>query len=100
MNMNAYTNMVDRLTEIDADMAHLKAERDLIANVLKTDAAGGFAEFEGTETVVTVSTTIRDTIDWKAIAAKLEPSRQLIVGNTTSKPVTTLKVVGKRKLAA
>jgi hypothetical protein len=91
---------VDRLAAIDAQMAQLKRERDTIADAIKADADGGFAEYEGSQHVVTVSTTLRDTVDWKAVAAKLEPSRQLVTAHTSTKPVTTLKVVGKRKLAA
>lgn len=93
-------SFVDQLTSLDAQMADLKRQRDSIAEAFKLEAGGGFAEFEGTETVVTVSTTLRDTIDWKAVAAKLDPSRQLVTAHTSTKPVTTLKVVGKRKLAA
>jgi Tfp pilus assembly protein PilX len=93
-------NMVDRLAALDAAMADLKAEREAIAAAIKADADGGFAEYEGTEHCVTVSTTLRDTVNWKAVAAKLNPSRQLVQAYTDAKPVTTLRVLGKAKLAA
>ena len=96
--MNAY-EMVNRIAALDATLASLKTEREALANILKSEA-GGFAEFEGATHCVTISTTLRDTIDWKAVAAKLEPSRQLVTAHTSTKPVTTLKVVGKAKLAA
>jgi hypothetical protein len=97
--MNAY-EMVNRIAALDATLASLKTEREALANILKSEAGGGFAEFEGATHCVTISTTLRDTIDWKAVAAKLEPSRQLVTAHTSTKPVTTLKVVGKAKLAA
>lgn len=93
-------DMVDQLAALDAALADLKAQREALADAMKAEAAGGFASFEGSAHVVTVSTTLRDTVDWKAVAAKLEPSRQLVTAHTATKPVTTLKVVGKAKLAA
>lgn len=95
--MNAMM-MVDRLAALDAQLAALKVERDAIAEAFKIKAGGESAEFQGTEHLVTVFTVERDTVDWKAIAAKLEPSRQLVTAHTSTRPVTTLKVVGKAKL--
>jgi hypothetical protein len=91
---------VDVIAALDAEIARLKAQRDALADSLKVEADGGFAEFEGLQHVATVSTTIRSTVDWKAVAAKLNPSRQLVVAHTRETPVTTLKLVGKAKLAA
>lgn len=89
---------VDQLASLDAKLAKLKAERDAIAEAFKLEAGTESAEFQGTEHVVTVYTSMRDTVDWKAVAAKLEPSRQLVTAHTSTRPVTTLKVVGKAKL--
>ena len=93
-------DMVDQLAALDAALADLKSQREALADAMKSEAAGRPASFEGSVHIVTVSTAIRDCVDWKAIAAKLEPSRQLVVAHTSAKPVTTLKVVGKAKLAA
>ena len=35
-------------------------------------------------------------LDWKAIALRLAPSRQLIAGNTTYKPRTTVRLVARK----
>jgi hypothetical protein len=94
------SNMIDRLADLDAQLADLKGEREAIAAAIKADAQGAFAEYEGTEHCVTVFSTIRTVIDWKAVAAKLEPSRQLVVAHSKDSNVCTLKVVGKAKLAA
>jgi hypothetical protein len=93
-------DMVDQLAALDTALAELKTQRESLADAMKLDAGGRSASFEGSVHVVTVSTALRECVDWKAIAAKLEPSRQLIVAHTSTKSVTTLKVVGKAKLAA
>lgn len=94
------SNMIDRLADLDAQLADLKAEREAIAAAIKADAGGAFCEYEGSEHCVTVSSTIRTVVDWKAVAAKLNPSRQLVVAHSKDSNVTTLRVVGKAKLAA
>jgi hypothetical protein len=52
-------------------------------------------EYEGTMYRVTVSTYDATVTDWKSIAEKLEPSRQLIAGNQSTQTRTKICVVAK-----
>jgi hypothetical protein len=91
---------VDLLAHLDARLADIKAQREALATELKALAGGGTVHFEGAEHVVTISHTTRKVTDWKTVAAKLEPSWQLVSAHTSHSPVCTLKVTGKAKLVA
>jgi hypothetical protein len=43
---------------------------------------------------------IRTMIDWKAVAAKLKPSHQLVTAHTTEKEVVSIRVSARRGVAA
>lgn len=73
---------VDRLAVIKATMAALSAEEKELKTVL---ADSGHAVIEGSLHRAAVSICAgRDCIDWAAIAARFEPSRQLIKAHTTT----------------
>jgi hypothetical protein len=55
----------------------------------------GEGAHEGLLFRASVSIADRDTVDWKAIAAKFSPSRQLVTAHTTTKSVTTVRVASR-----
>jgi hypothetical protein len=85
--------VVDQLGEVKAKIAHLKALEDALKNQL---VESGAAEQDGTVFRATVSFSNRETIDWKAVAEKLEPSRQLIAAHTAYTPATTVRVTSRK----
>lgn len=90
--MNATTaTTADRIGELDAIIKPLTAERDRLAAQLKAQGAG---RYTGVLWNCTVVESERTTTDWKAVAEKLGPSRQLVTAHTTSTPVITLRVTG------
>jgi hypothetical protein len=88
------TNMhpADMLLDLKARIADLKALAEIEHARL---VAMGVGAHEGDVARASVSIATRETIDWKAIAAKLSPSRQLITAHTTGKEVTTVRVVAR-----
>lgn len=85
--------LADQLGETKAKIAALKAiEDDLKAQLLAT----GETEADGTMFRATVSFSNRETVDWKAVVEKLEPSRQLITAHTSYAPCTTVRVSARK----
>jgi hypothetical protein len=82
----------DALGALKAEIANLeiraKAEHARLV-------AMGAGAHEGEIFRATVSVAERESIDWKAISAKLEPSRQLVTAHTSAKEVTTVRVVAR-----
>lgn len=82
--------------------AILKAQADEIAEEMTTIkgqlVAAGVSPIEGGTHRATVSLTAgRVTIDWKAIAERFEPSRQLITAHTTKgADFYTLRVTARK----
>jgi hypothetical protein len=83
--------LADRIGELDAMMKPLNDERAALAAQLKELGAGKYA---GQLWSCTVSESTRTSVDWKTIAERLNPSRQLVVAHTSQSPVVTLKVTG------
>lgn len=85
--------LADELGEIRAQLADLKnreAEiRDIFINA-KVDT------LEDEIFRAKVVHSMRTSIDWKAVAAKLEPSRQLVTAHTTEKEVVSIRVNARR----
>ena len=79
---------VDHLGEIKAQIAELEAREKAVRDEI---ASWGKGAYEGDLFRATVSIAERELVDWKAVAMKLEPSRQLITAHTTTKSVTTVK---------
>jgi hypothetical protein len=83
-------NPIDALGAIKAQIADLEArEKELREAVL----ALGEGSHEGRMFKVTVVTVERETLDMKAVRAKLSP--QFIVAHTRVTPVTTVKVAAR-----
>jgi uncharacterized protein with ACT and thioredoxin-like domain len=82
----------DALLALKAQIADLESLAKIEHARLVAMGAGAH---EGEIARASVSIAERETIDWKAIAAKLEPSRQLIFAHTSAKEVTTVRVVAR-----
>ncbi|MBK8168247.1 MAG: hypothetical protein IPK64_20050 [bacterium] len=85
------TAIADRIGELDAIIKPLAKEREALAAGLKARGAGRYAGDLWSCTVVEAE---RTTTDWRAVAERLGPSRQLITAHTTTTPVVTLRVTG------
>jgi hypothetical protein len=89
------SEITDELGMVLAEKAALaKREADLKARLI--DAGTG--AYEGDFYRATVSITEGTTVNWKKIAEKLEPSRQLVQAH--SKPTTSTRVAVKSMLAS
>jgi len=95
--MNAIQRLVDELGDLKADKARLEDRETAIKSIL---IKKGVTPVEGDYFRCTVSESKRTYIDWKTIAAKLDPSRQLVNAHTTRKPVTTVRCVARKGGAA
>lgn len=99
-NVTALSNIsperaADELGILRAKIASLREEQKNIEAYLK---ACGIDEVNGLEYRVTISYAVqRTTIDWKAIAAKLQPSRQLITAHTRMSEHDRVNVSALRK---
>jgi hypothetical protein len=73
---------VDRLGQLAADAAAIKLEADRLRTELEN---AGLSEIHGANYRANFAQVKGSTrIDWKAIAAKLKPSRQLITAHTST----------------
>lgn len=91
--MKRIANKVDKLAALRAQIDDLKkAEAKLVADM----KAQGLGQYEGAEHYATVyEQQGADAIDWKAIAAKLKPSHQLVAAHTKpGKTAVVLKLFG------
>ena len=86
---------VDRLAAIKAQISQLKTEEDQIKQVL---VDSGCAAIDGTTHRAAISHCAgRESIDWKTIAEKFNPSRQLITAHTsTGDPFSTVRVSARK----
>ncbi|MGA0846967.1 MAG: hypothetical protein ACO3RV_10520, partial [Luteolibacter sp.] len=86
---------VDRLALIKAEIARLKAEEDALKDVL---IECGQDVIEGTAHRCAISHCAgRELIDWKTIAGKFNPSRQLIAAHTsTGEPYATVRLSARK----
>jgi len=86
---------VDRLALIKAQIANLKREEDQLKDLL---IDSGPESVEGQLHRAALSYCAgRELIDWKTIAAKLVPSRQLIAAHTsTGEPFYTVRVSARK----
>lgn len=89
--------IADRLGQIKAQIATLKAEEAALSSELKDFGAG---QYEGLFFRAVVSEQAETTkVDWEAVAAKLNPSRQLIQAHTKTVAGATTLTVYARKTA-
>lgn len=89
--------LADELGNIRATMADLKDREGQIRN---TFIAAGIKAFEDEQFRAVVVESLRTLIDWKAVAAKLKPTRQLVTAHTTEKEVISIRVSARRGAAA
>lgn len=87
------TGLADELGIIRAQMADLKGREKDIREVL-IDAGVHTLEDEQFRAVVVES--MRTTVDWKNVAAKLKPSRQLVTAHTSEREVISIRVNARR----
>jgi hypothetical protein len=96
----AFTSqVVDDLGGINAQIADLQAKAKVLKVELERRIEAGTAA-EGDLYRASHSVANRESVDWKAIAAKLNPSRQLITAHTSTKEVHTIRVAGRVANAA
>lgn len=80
-NLDVLGGIVDKLGQVKAQLADLKKEEDRLKQEL---IDSGLASIDGTFYRAAISECDGKTsIDWKAIAEKFSPSRQLIKSKTT-----------------
>ena len=94
LNDNVIAFGADRLGQLRAEIAALQSEAKVIEASFKSEGPG---VFEGHTFVATVVEAERTTVDWKAVAAKLEPSHQLVTAHTKVQTVTSLRVTAFSK---
>lgn len=90
--MSSNLHPADALGALKAQIADLEAQAKIEHARLVALGAGAY---EGEIFRATVSIAERESIDWKTIAARLEPSRQLIAAHSSAKEVTTVRVVAR-----
>ncbi len=89
--------LADELGAIRAQQADLKdREREIRTTLIES----GIEVFEDNFFRALVVESLRTTIDWKSVAAKLEPSRQLVTSHTSEKEVISIRVSARRGVAA
>ena len=87
--------LVDRLAAVKAAAADLAAEEKALKAEL---IAAGLPVIEGSAHRAAVSLCAgRESVDWKAVAAKFNPSRQLITAHTvTGAPYHVIRVSARK----
>ena len=88
--------LADELGFIRAQMADLKDREREIRNTM---IEAGVEALEDTNFRALVVTSLRTLIDWKTIAAKLKPTRQLVTAHTSEKEVVSIRVNARRGVA-
>ena len=87
-------NVVDQLGGIQAQIAELrKIEKELKGHIFDQGSC------EGDLFKATVIEAERRTVDWKAVAQKLNPSHQLVRAHSKTTTVCTVKVTARSTAA-
>lgn len=89
---------IDTLADIRAQIADLQIRADTYKAAL---IAAGVTEADGTAHHVTISESYPVKTDWKTIAAKLQPSAQLVRAHTTQaeEPTFTVRITARKVTA-
>lgn len=87
-------NIVDRLADVSARIAALQTEAAALKGVL---IASGAASVDGSLHRATISLVDgRKVTDWRAVAAVLQPSRQLVAAHTAvGEPYYSVRLFGR-----
>lgn len=96
-NVIEVAGLADELGAIRAQQADLKDREREIRNTL---IEAGITTLEDDIFRALVVESLRTTIDWKAVAAKLKPTRQLVTAHTSEKEVISIRVSARRGVAA
>lgn len=85
------SGMVDQLGALDSQIKALTKQADTLKAAIKSQ---GPDRYNGSEfSALVFESEGRTTTDWRAIAEKFEPSRQLITAHTTTgEPVRSIKL--------
>jgi hypothetical protein len=87
--------IVDRIAQLKAQISDLTQEENALKAAL---IESGLEAINGTEHRAAVSWTFRKTTDWRAIAEKFEPSRQLIAAHTaTGEPYAAVRLFARKQ---
>ena len=95
--MSKLSKAIDALGTVRAHISDLQTEAKALE---KTITAAGFGSSEGAFFRTTVSETETARVDWKAVAAVLEPSRQLVTAHTKVSHGVRLIITARLKAAA
>lgn len=88
---------IDQLGALRAQIADLQASAKALENEIK---AAGPGTYEGDFYRTTVAEVVSERTDWKAVAAKLDPSYQLVSAHTKEVHTVRLTVSARRRAAA
>ena len=88
---------IDTIGRLRAQIAELQLELKGHEAGLKSEGEGSY---EGDLFAGTVSTVETDRVNWKAVAEKLNPSRQLVAAHTKASVSVRLTVTARSKAAA
>ena len=80
--------LIDHAGALDAEIKSLTKQLESLKNTIKANGAGDHAGFTFTAKVIESE---RESIDYKAICEKLQPSRQLITAHTTHSVITSIR---------
>lgn len=80
--------LIDEAGALDNEIKRLTAQLETIKATIKAQGAGDYAGFDFS---AKVTETTRESVDWKTVAAKLEPSRQLVAAHTTRATIQSIK---------
>lgn len=96
VDVSTDAKMADELGSLRAEIKVLQDQAKKIETLMK---ASGKDVFEGDLYCVTVVHQDRKAIDWKSIAGKLNPSRQLVQAWTKVNEVVSVRVTAHKKEA-
>lgn len=80
--------LIDHAGALDSEIKALTKQLETIKSQIKAQGAGDHAGFVFTAKVIESE---RETIDYKTICEKLQPSRQLITAHTSHSVVTSIR---------
>ncbi len=87
-NAQDLTAFVDELGTIRAQKKAIEKRETELKNIM---VEAGFTDFEAETFKALRVEQMRTMVDWKAVAAKLEPSPQLVTAHTTKKEIISIR---------
>ena len=92
MNKKQLGTLVDDLGQLKAEIAILKSAEAAIRTKL---IGAGITVMEGDLFRANVIDSITKVVDWKTIAGKLEPSRQMLLAHTSQRAGISIRVTSR-----